>query len=78
MENKLILLFIMLFLSACSSSVEVTGDSFGGNTLCINGHLYYNSGYGKAPLFDYRTDTPVLIQCKKVNGVIEYEKEKVK
>lgn len=78
MMKKLILLFLLLLQSACSSSIEVTGAGVGGNTLCINGHLYYNSGYGKAPLFDYRTDTPILIQCKKVNGGIEYEKEKAK
>lgn len=74
--NKLILLFLLLFLSACEPSVEV--DGYSGNAICINGHLYYNSGYGKAPLFDYRTNNPVLIQCKKVNGVIDYEREKMK
>lgn len=76
MRKKLILLFLLLFLSACGPSVEV--DGYSGNTLCINGHLYYDSGFVKAPLFDYRTDTPVLIQCKKTNGGIEYEREKVK
>lgn len=75
--NKLILLFMLLFISACSSSVEVAGENFD-SKLCINGHLYYATGYSIVPLFDYRTDTPVLIQCKKTNGVIEYEREKVK
>lgn len=74
--KTLLLLCATVLLSGCGdlSSVRVSS----GNTKCINGHLYYNSGYGKAPLFDYRTDTPTLIQCRQSKDGIVYEREKIK
>lgn len=75
--NKLILLFVLLFISACTSPVE--NKSVGGGLRCINGHLHYSvSGYDYFPLFDCNSDTPLLIRCNEVNGRIQYDREKVK
>ena len=76
--NKSIFILLLLMLVAGCSDIQEEWGIKNNDLICLNGHLYYNFGYGKAPLFDYRSDTPILIQCKKAYGFIEFEKDKVK
>lgn len=75
--NKILLLAIMIGLAGCVSAVEINRGS---DLVCINGHLYKDMGSheGAVILYDYRTDTPTLVQCRKTENGIEYEKEKIK
>ena len=78
MTKFIFTILLLLSLAGCSD-VKVERDVIDDYAICINGNLYYRaSGYGYAPLFDYRADTPILVKCKKHNGRIKYEREKVK
>lgn len=76
MKKILLLAVITVGLCGCSD-IKIESD-IGKRILCLNGHLYYGAGYGSITVYDYRTDTPTLVQCRKTENGIEYEREKVK
>lgn len=69
------LFLVCLILTGCDNIKEV--DIRNDNKYCINGHLYLRYK-GFAPLFDYRTDVPTLIQCRKVGDRVEFDVDKLK
>lgn len=80
--KKILLVAVMAIgLAGCDTAVKTErGGSTQYDLRCINGHLYKHMGYreGGVVLYDYRTDTPTLVQCRKTENGIEYEREKIK
>lgn len=76
--KKILLLAVMAIgLVGCEGD---TGSAYQGRLACINEHLYRDMGphEGFVTIYDYRTDKPTLVQCRKTENGIEYEKEKIK
>ncbi|MBD5585808.1 MAG: hypothetical protein HDQ88_12060 [Clostridia bacterium] len=80
MKKILLLVIMAIGLVGCNIAVKTErGNNTQFDLACINGHLYKETRDAiYITLYDYRTDTPTLIQCRKTKNGIEYEKEKIK